>query len=199
MVRSTASASEKMEEVKKKIRRIENPAARQVTFSKRRRSLLKKAQELAVLCDASVGLVAITESGKVHEFSSTGSVKDIFPKYNDHSMKVEKHFDVKRLESENANDRNVTSNIRDKALEELTSSELGRIQGLLQSVRRERKLKEHITKLQAETKSLMEENKKLKEEMAEMLTGGSGGQPDAEPNSPEDDGSFDVTLRLGYL
>ncbi|XP_078437277.1 developmental protein SEPALLATA 2-like isoform X7 [Wolffia australiana] len=160
--RSTASASEKMEEVKKKIRRIENPAARQVTFSKRRRSLLKKAQELAVLCDASVGLVAITESGKVHEFSSTG-------------------------------------NIRDKALEELTSSELGRIQGLLQSVRRERKLKEHITKLQAETKSLMEENKKLKEEMAEMLTGGSGGQPDAEPNSPEDDGSFDVTLRLGYL
>ncbi|XP_078437267.1 uncharacterized protein LOC144707869 isoform X4 [Wolffia australiana] len=127
------------------------------------------------------------------------SVKDIFPKYNDHSMKVEKHFDVKRLESENANDRNVTSNIRDKALEELTSSELGRIQGLLQSVRRERKLKEHITKLQAETKSLMEENKKLKEEMAEMLTGGSGGQPDAEPNSPEDDGSFDVTLRLGYL
>ncbi|TXG55895.1 hypothetical protein EZV62_017208 [Acer yangbiense] len=34
------------------IKRIENANSRQVTFSKRRAGLLKKAQELAILCDA---------------------------------------------------------------------------------------------------------------------------------------------------
>ncbi|XP_078436315.1 floral homeotic protein PMADS 1-like [Wolffia australiana] len=183
--RSTASASEKMGKVKNKIRRIENPAARGVRFSKRRRSLFKKAQELALLCDASVGVVAITESRKVHEFSNTGSVKDIFAKYNDHSKMVEKHSDVRRLEPENAYGRNVTSNIREQALEELTSTNQGRIEGLLHSIRR--------------TKRLMEENKKLKEEMAKMLSGGSGSQTAAESNARKDDGSFDVTLKLRYL
>ncbi|XP_052623805.1 uncharacterized protein LOC111916937 [Lactuca sativa] len=41
------------------IRRIDNSTSRQVTFSKRRNGLLKKAQELAILCDAE--FVAITE------------------------------------------------------------------------------------------------------------------------------------------
>ncbi|KAG8477090.1 hypothetical protein CXB51_031094 [Gossypium anomalum] len=39
------------------IRRIDNSASRQVTFSKRRKGLIKKAKELAILCDAEVGLV----------------------------------------------------------------------------------------------------------------------------------------------
>ncbi|MBA0877198.1 hypothetical protein Goshw_020212 [Gossypium schwendimanii] len=34
------------------IRRIDNSASRQVTFSKRRKGLIKKAKELAILCDA---------------------------------------------------------------------------------------------------------------------------------------------------
>ncbi|KAJ8772898.1 hypothetical protein K2173_028075 [Erythroxylum novogranatense] len=37
------------------IRRIDNSTSRQVTFSKRRNGLLKKAKELAILCDAEVG------------------------------------------------------------------------------------------------------------------------------------------------
>ncbi|KAL7593710.1 hypothetical protein Lser_V15G32582 [Lactuca serriola] len=41
------------------IRRIYNSTSRQVTFSKRRNGLLKKAKELAILCDAE--FVAITE------------------------------------------------------------------------------------------------------------------------------------------
>uniref|UniRef100_J3N8L2 MADS-box domain-containing protein n=1 Tax=Oryza brachyantha TaxID=4533 RepID=J3N8L2_ORYBR len=35
--------------------RIDNLAARQVTFSKRRRGLFKKAGELFILCDAELG------------------------------------------------------------------------------------------------------------------------------------------------
>ncbi|CAN6329323.1 unnamed protein product, partial [Urochloa humidicola] len=38
------------------MKRIENETSRQVTFSKRRSGLFKKARELAILCDAQVGV-----------------------------------------------------------------------------------------------------------------------------------------------
>ncbi|KAI6694977.1 hypothetical protein NL676_022687 [Syzygium grande] len=53
------------------IRRIDNSTSRQVTFSKRRKGLIKKAKELAILCDAQVGLVIFSSTGKLHEYSST--------------------------------------------------------------------------------------------------------------------------------
>lgn len=53
------------------IRRIENSTSRQVTFSKRRKGLIKKAKELAILCDAEVGLVIFSSTGKLYEFAST--------------------------------------------------------------------------------------------------------------------------------
>ncbi|KAI8541959.1 hypothetical protein RHMOL_Rhmol08G0101400 [Rhododendron molle] len=53
------------------IRRIDNTTSRQVTFSKRRNGLLKKAKELAILCDAEVGLVIFSSTGKLYEFAST--------------------------------------------------------------------------------------------------------------------------------
>jgi hypothetical protein len=56
---------------RREIRRIENAAARQVTYSKRRRGLFKKADELAVLCDADVALVVFSATGKLSQFAST--------------------------------------------------------------------------------------------------------------------------------
>lgn len=53
------------------IQKIENIAARQVTFSKRRKGLLKKAQELSTLCDAEIGLIIFSSSGKLHDFSTS--------------------------------------------------------------------------------------------------------------------------------
>uniref|UniRef100_A0A0D9VQG7 MADS-box domain-containing protein n=1 Tax=Leersia perrieri TaxID=77586 RepID=A0A0D9VQG7_9ORYZ len=53
------------------IRRIDNLAARQVTFSKRRRGLFKKAEELSILCDADVGLVVFSATGKLFNFANT--------------------------------------------------------------------------------------------------------------------------------
>lgn len=53
------------------IRRIDNSTSRQVTFSKRRNGLLKKAKELAILCDAEVGLIIFSSTGKLYEFSNT--------------------------------------------------------------------------------------------------------------------------------
>jgi len=54
-----------------KIRKIDNTTARQVTFSKRRRGLFKKAEELSILCDAEVGLIIFSATGKLFEFSSS--------------------------------------------------------------------------------------------------------------------------------
>lgn len=56
---------------KVQIRRIEDKASRQVSFSKRRGGLFKKARELAVLCDAEVGLIVFSPSGKPYEFCSS--------------------------------------------------------------------------------------------------------------------------------
>ncbi|KAL7592784.1 hypothetical protein Lser_V15G34349 [Lactuca serriola] len=63
------------------IRRIDNSASRQVTFSKRSRGLLKKAKELAILCDAEVGLVIFSNTGRLHEYSSSSMTK-ITERYN---------------------------------------------------------------------------------------------------------------------
>lgn len=53
------------------IRRIHNSTSRQVTFSKRRKGLLKKAKELAILCDAEVGVTVFSSTGKLYEYTST--------------------------------------------------------------------------------------------------------------------------------
>ncbi|KAL4354043.1 hypothetical protein GQ457_06G035070 [Hibiscus cannabinus] len=68
------------------IRRIDNSTSRQVTFSKRRKGLIKKAKELAILCDAEVGLVIFSSTGKLYEFASS-SLKSVIERFN--SLKEE--------------------------------------------------------------------------------------------------------------
>nr|BAC80251.1 MADS-box transcription factor [Houttuynia cordata] len=52
------------------IKRIENVNNRQVTYSKRKRGIIKKAQEISVLCDAHVSLVIFSTSGNMGVFCS---------------------------------------------------------------------------------------------------------------------------------
>uniref|UniRef100_M8AMY5 MADS-box transcription factor 56 n=1 Tax=Aegilops tauschii TaxID=37682 RepID=M8AMY5_AEGTA len=52
------------------MRRIEDAPSRQVTFSKRRSGLLKKAFELGVLCDAEVALIVFSPRGRLYEYAS---------------------------------------------------------------------------------------------------------------------------------
>jgi len=68
------------------VRRIDDSARRQVTFSKRRHGLLKKARELGVLCDTDVGVIVFSPSGKRYEYA-TSSMKSIIERYNNYSMK----------------------------------------------------------------------------------------------------------------
>nr|ABX47015.1 MADS box protein [Narcissus tazetta subsp. chinensis] len=59
------------------LKRIENKINRQVTFSKRRNGLLKKAYELSVLCDAEVALIVFSSRGRLYEFGSAGTSKTL--------------------------------------------------------------------------------------------------------------------------
>ena len=52
------------------LKRIENKINRQVTFSKRRGGLLKKAHEISVLCDAEVALIVFSHKGKLFEYAT---------------------------------------------------------------------------------------------------------------------------------
>lgn len=69
---------------KTELRRIENATSRQVTFSKRRNGLLKKAFELSVLCDAQVALIVFSPRGKLYEFASS-SMQEIIGRYRRHT------------------------------------------------------------------------------------------------------------------
>ncbi|KAG7561178.1 Transcription factor K-box [Arabidopsis thaliana x Arabidopsis arenosa] len=64
------------------IKRINNSTSRQVTFSKRRNGLLKKAKELAILCDAEVGVIIFSSTGRLYDFSSS-SMKSVIERYSD--------------------------------------------------------------------------------------------------------------------
>ncbi|XP_011020777.1 PREDICTED: MADS-box protein FLOWERING LOCUS C-like isoform X2 [Populus euphratica] len=73
---------------KVELKRIENKSSRQVTFSKRRNGLFKKARELSVLCDVQVAVLVFSSSGKLYEFSSVGSITSILKHYMSHFKKM---------------------------------------------------------------------------------------------------------------
>ncbi|KAA3484745.1 agamous-like protein MADS-box protein isoform X2 [Gossypium australe] len=70
-----------MGRVKLQIKRIENTTNRQVTFSKRRNGLIKKAYELSVLCDVDVALIMFSPSGRLSLFSRNKSIEEILERY----------------------------------------------------------------------------------------------------------------------
>ncbi|ERM94528.1 hypothetical protein AMTR_s00010p00264750 [Amborella trichopoda] len=53
-----------MGRVKLKIKKLENTNGRQVTYSKRRAGILKKARELSILCDIDIALLMFSPTGK---------------------------------------------------------------------------------------------------------------------------------------
>ncbi|KAK1386401.1 MADS-box [Heracleum sosnowskyi] len=63
------------------IAKIENSNSRQVTFSKRRAGLMKKAYELSVLCDAEIAVIVFSSTGKLFEFASS-SMEQTLARYS---------------------------------------------------------------------------------------------------------------------
>ncbi|XBI43016.1 hypothetical protein VPH35_107841 [Triticum aestivum] len=70
---------------RREMRRIEDATSRQVTFSKRRSGLLKKAFELGVLCDAEVALIVFSPRGRLYEYASAPDLQKTIDRYLNHT------------------------------------------------------------------------------------------------------------------
>nr|QWX93761.1 MADS-box protein 22 [Cunninghamia lanceolata] len=85
------------------IKRIENATSRQVTFSKRRGGLLKKAQELAILCDADIALIIFSSTGKLFEYASSRNYhfkeRSQIPDYINFHFRCHRCFEYRHLAS----------------------------------------------------------------------------------------------------
>ncbi|XP_027364725.1 MADS-box transcription factor 17-like [Abrus precatorius] len=81
------------------LERIQNKINRQVTFSKRRSGLLKKAFELSVLCDAEIALIIFSSRGKLFQYSST-DINRIIEKYRQCCFNMSKTSDIVELQSQ---------------------------------------------------------------------------------------------------
>ncbi|XP_064985427.1 MADS-box transcription factor 22-like [Musa acuminata AAA Group] len=166
------------------IKKISNATARQVTFSKRRRGLFKKAEELSILCDAEVALIVFSSTGKLFEFSSS-SMKEILEKHTTHSKNLEK--EEAPLIDLNLDDSNYTSlsnqiadaslqlrQMRGEELQGLTIHELLWLEKTLEEGLRKvletkgQHIMEQINDLQEKGKKLMEDNEKLRKQVVMM-------------------------------
>ncbi|KAL0738965.1 hypothetical protein Bca4012_015175 [Brassica carinata] len=78
------------------IKRIENVTSKQVTFSKRRKGLLKKAHELSVLCDAQVAAIVFSQKGRLYDFASSDMQK-MMERYEIHRTE---YFGAERLQKQ---------------------------------------------------------------------------------------------------
>ncbi|CAM0909839.1 unnamed protein product [Alopecurus aequalis] len=142
------------------IKRIENATNRQVTYSKRRSGIMKKAKELTVLCDAQVAIIMFSSTGKYHEFISSGSdIKGIFDRYQQAlgtSLWTEQYENMQRTLSHLKDiNRNLRTEIRQRMGEDLDTLEFDELRGLEQNVdvalKEVRQRKYHVITTQTET------------------------------------------------
>ena len=169
-----------------KIRKIDNLPARQVTFSKRRRGLLKKAGELSVLCDCEYAVIIFSATGKLFE-SSSSSTKDVIARYKAHIENVEKleqpsielQPDRIKLSKELAEKSRVLRQMNGEDLEGLNIDELQKlekqIEGGLSRVlqTKEEKIMSEILALEAKGAQLLEANNQLRQRIG-MLSVANG-------------------------
>nr|AHW58026.1 SVP-1 [Coffea arabica] len=170
------------------IRKIDNATARQVTFSKRRRGLFKKAEELSVLCDADVALILFSSTGKLFEYSSS-SMKEILERHNLHSKNLEKmeqpslelqlveNSNCSRLSKEVAEKSHQLRQMRREELQGLTVDDLQQLERSLEAglnrviEKKGEKIMKEINHLQRKGMQLMEENERLKQQVMEVSNG----------------------------
>nr|UXR27448.1 MADS transcription factor PI1 [Staphisagria picta] len=123
------------------IKRIENSTNRQVTYSKRRNGILKKAKEITVLCDAEVSLVIFSSTGKMSEFISPSSslikILDRYQRTSGRRLWDAKHeylnSEVERIKKENDSMQIELRHLKGEDLTSLNPKELIPIEDALQN------------------------------------------------------------------
>ncbi|CAK9324932.1 unnamed protein product [Citrullus colocynthis] len=168
------------------LKRIENKISRQVTFSKRRAGLLKKAHEISVLCEADVALIVFSTKGKLFEYSSDSSMEKILEKYErycyaekplapngDPELQVSWCQEYPKLA---ARLEIIQKNLRHYLGEELDPLNLRELQSLEQQLdtslkrirsRKNQLMQESISTLHKKERELQEENRQLANKVKE--------------------------------
>ncbi|KAL8133926.1 hypothetical protein AgCh_009112 [Apium graveolens] len=206
------------------IKKIDNTTARQVTFSKRRRGIFKKAEELSVLCDADVALIIFSSTGKLFH------MKAILERHSLHSKNLGKmerpSLELQLVESEQsilskevADKSRQLRQMRGEDLRGMNIEELQQLEKCLEAglsrviTKKGEKIMTEIESLQQKGMQLMEENKRLRQHVMEISKGGKLIPDDSEtiiqeegPSSesvtnstgpPQDYESSDTSLKLG--
>ncbi|XP_009595701.1 agamous-like MADS-box protein AGL27 isoform X1 [Nicotiana tomentosiformis] len=166
---------------KVEIKRIEDKSSRQVTFSKRRKGLLKKAKELSILCDADVAVVVFSNRDRLYDFSSTNSLTEIVHRYHSH-VEAEKESSAEVLDTEHSKYasfmtvgqllQTVERQLEEPAVDDLSVTDLVHLENQLPTALMQvRSSKTHlmiesIKSLREKEKLLSEENKHLENKIA---------------------------------
>ncbi|KAI5589279.1 hypothetical protein BDE02_05G151800 [Populus trichocarpa] len=153
------------------IKRIENASNRQVTYSKRKNGIIKKAKEITVLCDAQVSLVIFASSGRMHEYCSPSTtVVDLLDKYHKQSGKRlwdAKHEnlskEVDRIKKENDSMQIELRHLKGEDISSLHHTELMAIEEALDAGLAA------VRKKQMEYHSMLEQNEKMLDEEFKRL------------------------------
>lgn len=171
---------------KVQLRRIENNVSRQATFSKRRSGLLKKAHEIAVLCDVDVALIVFSAKGKLHDYSTQTSMERILERYERYLLSeggvIEEYpelegsinYDHIKLRSRIEALQKSQRNLMGEQLDSLTLREVQQLEQQIDSaLRKIRSRKNHlflnsIEELRKKESLLMEQNSILEKENAEL-------------------------------
>nr|ASZ79982.1 MADS15 [Bambusa oldhamii] len=170
---------------KVQLKRIENKINRQVTFSKRRNGLLKKAHEISVLCDAEVAAIVFSPKGKLYEYATDSRMDKILERYEHYSY-AEKALisaesesegnwchEYRKLKAKIETIQKCHKHLMGEDLESLSIKELQQLEQQLESSlkhirsRKSHLLLESISELQKKERSLQEENKALQKELVE--------------------------------
>ncbi|KAM0006618.1 putative transcription factor MADS-MIKC family [Helianthus debilis subsp. tardiflorus] len=167
------------------LKRIENKISRQVTFSKRRTGLLKKAHEISVLCDADVALIVFSTKGKLFEYSTHSSMETILERYERYSY-AEKLLTAPETETQaswtlessklKARIEVLEKNIRHYVGEELEQLNLRDLQNVEQQIetalkrirtKKNQVMHESISELHKKERALQERNNSLSKKLKE--------------------------------
>ncbi|KAK7394368.1 hypothetical protein VNO78_14894 [Psophocarpus tetragonolobus] len=178
---------------------IENKTSQQVTFSKRRSGLLKKAHEISVLCDAQVALIIFSTKAKLFQYSSQRSVEDVLERYERYShtalggatnesqgnwsfeyMKLTAKVEVLERNIRNylGNDLDPLSLKELQSLEQQLDTSLKRIRS-----RKNQVMNQSISELHKRARALQEQNSKLAKMKEKAMTVTEGAQSGPETPS----------------
>ncbi|KAJ8764719.1 hypothetical protein K2173_009104 [Erythroxylum novogranatense] len=169
------------------IKKISNITARQVTFSKRRRGLFKKASELSTLCDAEIALIVFSATGKLFEYSSS-SVTQVIERHNLQSKNLDKLVQpslelqlgsatYNKRSKELAEKTRELRQLRGEEIQELNIEELQHLEELLANglsrvlETKGDRIANEISTLTRKGGELMEQNQNLRQQVMDISVG----------------------------